>query len=422
MNAARYFDAGGLGLAALLAGCLTLALATSVLAAGSRVIVSATLNSTLQFYDSDDFHELQPPLPSRGGGPVRLWVQEVGGKPYLFAANHGAVIGSLGVFDLSGALATELPLSPFPAGPGSVGVVAGELRVGDSGVPMAFVTNAISAVVGITPLGCMLPKGSVTGFDLTLLSTAGLAQPIGTVDVSSPVPYAVSFDGGDGLAFVSGNCAGTLDTIEVKETGSVPSDLPLAARFSMTKKTPPRAVGSGPDATLFAGGRSYTNNITEGSITVYDATSPTPLTTVPLKRADGKSAGPIDANLADTPGGRHLIVTSNGSDDSVSLIDRDVIESCILAVGGPKADCAEAEVLRVKTAVPGGAPEGIDYDPVTNRIFTVNKTIGSPSLSVIQLSEDLHSGADIHRIPIVGIDAAAPVPALIAFDVVVQKP
>src|SRR5205823_7154686 len=81
------------------AGLLTAALSAQ---AGSRVIVSTTLDSTLAIFDADSLAELQSPLPSKGGGPVRLWVQNFDGKDYLFAANHGAVLGSVGVLDLSG--------------------------------------------------------------------------------------------------------------------------------------------------------------------------------------------------------------------------------------------------------------------------------------------------------------------------------
>ena len=101
------------------AGLLTAALSAQ---AGSRVIVSTTLDSTLAIFDADSLAELQSPLPSKGGGPVRLWVQNFDGRDYLFAANHGAVLGSVGVFDLSGEQVMELPLSPFAARAGSVGI------------------------------------------------------------------------------------------------------------------------------------------------------------------------------------------------------------------------------------------------------------------------------------------------------------
>src|SRR2546428_11242385 len=115
----------------VIAGLLTTALSAQ---AGSRVIVSTTLDSTLEIFDADSLAEFQAPLPSRGGGPVRLWVETFDGKDYLFAANHGAALGSVGVFDLSGEEVAELPLSPFPARAGSVGIAAGELSV--DGMPV----------------------------------------------------------------------------------------------------------------------------------------------------------------------------------------------------------------------------------------------------------------------------------------------
>jgi hypothetical protein len=391
----------------------------------SRVFVSATLNSTIQVFDSKDYTELQPPLASKGGGPVRLWIEKIEGKNYLLTANHGSVGSSLGIFDLSTApVAVELPLSPFPARAGSVGVVAGKVKIGGGTVPMAFVTNTFFS---LTPCSLNPPAGSVTGYDLTLLATAGIAQVIDTVDVSGGIPFAVGLDGDDALAFVSSNCSGTLDTIRIVRDDSIPASVPIAARFHMNKAQT-RAVGSGPDATLYDAVRRlvYTLNIGGGSVTVHDASSNAALTTIPLAPGAfpgvaGKP-GPIDGNFAETPAGRSLLVTSNGGGDSVSAIDRDVIEECVAL---HQATCARAEVLRVKTAVTNGAPEGIDYDPRTNRIFTVNKNIANPSLSVVQLTEHADgsiTGEDIHRIPIVGVDSVvSQAPALIAFDVVVEK-
>ena len=100
---------------------------------GSRVIVSTTLDSTLEIFDADSLAELQPPLPSKGGGPVRLWVQTFDGKEYLLAANHGALLGSVGVFDLSREQVMELPLSPFPARAGSVTARARSSRARNAG-------------------------------------------------------------------------------------------------------------------------------------------------------------------------------------------------------------------------------------------------------------------------------------------------
>jgi hypothetical protein len=170
--------------------------------------------------------------------------------------------------------------------------------------------------------------------------------------------------------------------------------------------------------------RNYTANIGGGGVSVHDATSPNALTTVPLKRANGSSGGIIELNLGETPGGRSIVVTANGSDDSTSILDRDVIESCVAA---KKALCPEAEILRVKTRA-GGAPEGIDYDAATNRIFVVNKSpIMNPSLSVVQLTENGSSisGAEIEQVPLRAFGQPAGqdtmVPAIIAFDVVVQE-
>ncbi|MGH7820552.1 MAG: hypothetical protein ACREQ9_12325 [Candidatus Binatia bacterium] len=380
-------------------------------AAGSRVIVSATLNDTLLFFDAQTLVELQPPLPSKGGGPVRLWVQDFGERTYLFAANHGVVTGSVGVFDLSGDLVTELPLSPFPARPGSVGIAAGDVHVGDLVAPMVFVTNTWFA------LGpCSMPAGSVTAYDASLLGDAGLLQEIGTADVAGAIPYAVSVDGEEGLAFASGNCTATLDTMAVERNEEVGGDAPNAARFRLEKTGAPRSTGTGPDATLFDPLKhlNYTVNIGGGSVSVHDVMTPGVLTTVPLSGG----AHPIDASLADSPAGKHWIVTANGAGNSVSLVDRDMIEACIVQSA---SSCAEAEVLRVPTK-PGGEPEGVAYDRGENRIFVVNKfPIGSPSLSVVQLDETSGlGGTETAVIPLGALGASAPFPALIAFDVVVQ--
>jgi len=149
---------------------------------------------------------------------------------------------------------------------------------------------------------------------------------------------------------------------------------------------------------------------------VHDAQSPDALLTVDLP-----GAGPIDVTLGDSPGGHHWVITSNGSDDSVSLIDRDRIAECIY---GLPPTCLAPEILRVPTAVAGGAPEGVAYDAATNRIFVVNKfPLGSPSLSVLQITEPADgppSGMDIGEIPLTALGAGTPLPAFIAFDVVVQ--
>jgi len=379
--------------------------------AGSRVIVSTTLDSTLEIFDADSLAELQPPLPSKGGGPVRLWVQTFDGKEYLLAANHGALLGSVGVFDLSAEQVMELPLSPFPARAGSVGIAAGELAVGATQVPVVLVTNTQSAVAAVAGFGCSLPNGSVTAYDARLLSTLGLLQEIGTVDVSAPVPYAVSVDPAGARAFASTNCGDQLDTLTVTDSGSDGGSLVLS-------RTATRSTGASPDGTIYDGARglNYTANIGGNSLSVHDAQSPDALLTVDLP-----GAGPIDVTLADSPGGHHWVITSNGSDDSVSLIDRDRIAQCIYGV---PPTCLAPEVLRIPTAVAGGAPEGVAYDPATNRIFAVNKfPLGSPSLSVIQITEPADgppSGVDIERMSLSALGAGTPLPAFIAFDVVVQ--
>src|SRR5438552_3817260 len=391
-----------------IAGVLTTALSAE---AGSRVIVSTTLDSTLEIFDADSLAEFQAPLPSRGGGPVRLWVETFDGKDYLFAANHGAALGSVGVFDLSGEGVADLPLSPFPARAGSVGIAAGELSVDGMPVPVVFVTNTQSGVAAVAGFGCSLPNGSVTAYDASSLSTVGLLQEIGTVDVSAPVPYAVSVDPAGARAFASTNCGDALDTLTVTPSGADGSGLGLT-------RTATRSTGASPDGTIWdaARGLNYTANIGGDSLSVHDAQSPDALLTVDLP-----GAGPIDVTLGDSPGGHHWVITSNGSDDSVSLIDRDRIAECIYGV---PPTCLAPEVVRIPTAVAGGAPEGVAYDAATNRIFVVNKfPLGSPSLSVIQITEPADgppSGVDIGEIPLAALGAGTPFPAFIAFDVVVQ--
>src|SRR5438046_7871295 len=228
-----------------IAGVLTTALSVE---AGSRVIVSTTLDSTLEIFDADSLAELQSPLPSKGGGPVRLWVQSFDGKEYLFAANHGAALGSVGVFDLSGEQVVELALSPFPARAGSVGVAAGELTVDGTPVPVVFVTNTQSGVAAVAGFGCSLPNGSVTAYDASSLSTVGLLQEIGTVDLSAPVPYAVSVDPAGARAFASTNCGDALDTLTVAGSGADGSSLVLT-------RTATRSTGASPDGTIYDGAR-----------------------------------------------------------------------------------------------------------------------------------------------------------------------
>src|SRR5438094_330977 len=288
------------------AGLLTAALSAQ---AGSRVIVSTTLDSTLAIFDADSLAELQSPLPSKGGGPVRLWVQNFDGRDYLFAANHGAVLGSVGVFDLSGEQVMELPLSPFAARAGSVGIAAGELSVGATQVPTVFVTNTQSAAAAVAGLGCSLPNGSVTAYDASVLSTVGLLQEIGTVDVSAPIPYAVSVDPAGARAFASTNCGDTLDTLAVTGSGADGSGLVLT-------RTATRSTGASPDGTIYDGawGLNYTANIGGDSLSVHDAQSPDALLTVDLA-----GAGPIDVTIGNSPGGHHWVITANGSDGARSL-------------------------------------------------------------------------------------------------------
>lgn len=350
--------------------------------ADRRVIVSSTLNDELQVFGASSLVELQTPVLSKGAGPVRLWVQAVDGHPYLFVANHGAE-GSLGVFDLAGAQVSELALSPFPARAGSVGVAG-------FGHTM-FVTNTWQALGG-----CGLPAGSVTAFDVSKLASLGLVTEVGTADVTGAIPYGVAVDA-NGRAFVSSNCSASLDTIDVSENG--------------VSRTATRATGAGPDGVIFdpLTNLVFVNNIAASSVSVFDASSAAALTTVPMP-----GAHPIDSNLADSASGAHWLATSNGGDDSVGLIDRGVVAGC---VASHSATCPAAYVARIPTGIAGGAPEGIDYDPATGRIFTVNKTpYGAPSLSVIQVNEhDLATSEVIAKLPL-GI---GPVPAITSFDVVV---
>src|SRR5437763_11972156 len=352
-----------------IAGVLTTALSAE---AGSRVIVSTTLDSTLEIFDADSLAELQSPLPSKGGGPVRLWVQSFDWKEYLFAANHGAALGSVGVFDLSGEQVTELALSPFPARAGSVGIAAGELTVGATQVPVVLVTNTQSAVAAVAGFGCSLPNGSGAAYAASGLSTLGILQEIGTVDVSAPVPYAVSVDPAGAHAFASTNCGDALDTLTVTASGG--SSLVLS-------RTATRSTGASPDGTIYDGARglNYTANIGGDSLSVHDAQSPDALLTVDLP-----GAGPIDVTLGDSPGGHHWVITSNGSDDSVSLIDRDRIAECIY---GLPPTCLAPAVRPRPAAGGGGAPAGGASVGATSRIFGGNKLpLGSRSLPAIQMS------------------------------------
>ncbi|HEX9775833.1 MAG TPA: hypothetical protein VGB83_09670 [Actinomycetota bacterium] len=368
----------------------------------SRVIVSTTLNDSLLFFDASSLEETQPPLPSRGGGPVRLWIHRTAEHAYLLAANHG-VEGSVGIFDLDGDLVLESPASPAPARAGSVGITAAHTPYG----PLVFVTNAWQALGG-----CGMPNGSVTAFDAGLLDAGGPLQEVGTVELMGSIPYAVAADGA-GNAYASTNCGHSVELLRVR-----PNDLdlpePLGPRYAFEHTGSAIPVQAAPDATLFDPDRGllYVANIGGDSVQAFDLGAPGPGTTIELP-----GAGPIDASLADSATGASWIVTSNGQDDSISLIDRDLVAGC-LAAG---ASVCDAEVARIPTGVPGGAPEGVDYDPLTNRVFVVNKTIGSPSLSVIQLGDSPEDGGSVIRtIGLGALGAASPLPAFIAFDVVVQ--
>lgn len=371
------------------------------------MIVSNTLNGTLQFFDATSLAETQPPLPVKGTSPVRLWVQEFDDARLLFSANHG-VEGSIGVYDLDGAIVTEMATSPHPTRPGSVGVSAGVMHVAERRIPMVFATNSTFALGG-----CGMPTGTLTAYTVGL---GGLAlRPAGTIDLSGPIPYAVAVDPSRGVAYASSNCANALDTVAVSA-----ADVDLAPGATVVgasvARTASRPTPAGPDAVIFdpATDLTFVTNITASSVSVFDATSPSALTTVPMPLAK-----PIDANLADSTSGARWLVTSNGGNDTIGLVDRDIAAGCAAIA---KPSCPEAYVLQVPTGVAGGAPEGIDYDPATNRVFSVNKNIGAPSLSVIQISEvPTLSGASIARLPLGALGSSTPVPALIAFDVVVQR-
>lgn len=363
---------------------------------GNRVIVSTTLDSTLQVFDSVSLEQRQPPLPVKGTSPVRLWVDEFGGKQMLFSANHG-VEGSVGVYDLEGLLVTEYPASPFPARPGAVGIVAGE--VGDEATPMVFVTNTWQALGG-----CGMPTGSVTAYNASLLATAGVMVETGTTETSGPIPYAVALDEQGARVFASTNCTDKIDVYSVA-TGELGGPQPSGALNT----------ADGPDATLYDQGRGllYTVNIAGSSLQAHDPADPTAKTTVPMP-----GARPIDATLATSPAGADWVITSNGGNDTVGIVDRDILDACI-AANAPT--CPQAYVKAVPTGVPGGAPEGVAYDPDTNRIFSVNKGIMAPSLSVIQLVEQNGSitATNAGTIPLRIAGAGTPVPSVIAFDVVV---
>lgn len=363
----------------------------------SRVFVSATLNDGIFVIDAESLEITQPLLPSRGSGPVRIDVESFDGHPYLFTANHG-VASSVGVFDLAGDIVLETPASPFPTG--GFGAVA--IDVAHTG--RMAVTNTWFALGG-----CSMPAGSVSVYRIE--GAAGAIAPVleGSYSVRSPIPWGTAVDTRRDGVIVSTNCG---DELEFFDSGFSPvTETPTHTRTGQLK------IGSRPDGTLYDEGRdrSYTVNIGSHSLTVVDAETRTIVTTVPLPAG----SGPIDAALASSYSGADWILTSNGGKDTFSIIDRNVIETCVEASA---TSCPSAVVNTISAFVPGGAPEGISYDPVSNRVFVVNKTIGAPKLSAIQLTE---SGGTVTGTlaGIVDIPAAhpdIPVPAVIAFDAAVQ--
>lgn len=368
----------------------------------SRVIVSSTLNSTLHFFDAYDLVETQPPLISRGLAPVRLDVFDEMATPVLLAANHG-IQGSIGMFDLSGDIVLEMPASPIPARPGSVGIDAAVMHLPGGDVPMAFVTNTWQALGG-----CSLPKGSLTAYQIIGVDGAPTTMvEAGTVELNGAIPYAVAADPA-GRAYASTNCGNSLDTVSITPGALTPT----------IQRTDSRGTDPGPDGVVFDAtrGRAYVVNIAGSSLGVYDASTDEALATVPVIDASGKLGKPIDLTLADSPNGHHWVITANGGNDTVSIIDRDILDTCV-------GSCPQAVVATIGTGVAGGAPEGVAYDPVTNRIFVVNKPIPSPSLTVIQLDDSGEgvSGAPKETIPLSMLGSASEQPPdLISFDVVVQ--
>lgn len=364
---------------------------------GSRVIVSTTLSSSLMVLDANSLAFTQPPLLSRGGGPVRMVVTYDGcgatgcSEPRLFAANHGVVSGSVGMFDLSGSLVVESPLSPFPAGAGAVGI--------DAASDAVVVTNTTFALGG-----CDMPAGTVTAFERQRVSGNGPSGPwveslveAGTVDLTAPIPYAVAIVGANDKAYATTNCGNTLEEVDFVPDGSL---APLRT-FRPVATGYVRATAAGPDGVVYDAGldRLFVVNIDGSSIAAYPPGAGAKIAETPLP-----GARPIDLTLADSRSGARWVITSNGGNDTVSIVERSTL----------------AVKATIATGVPGGAPEGVAYDPASNRVFVVNKTIGAPSLTVIQLTESGSSvsGAPIATIPLDIVDGV--VPNIIAFDVVVQ--
>lgn len=399
--------------ASVAALCVSMLAHASAPAQHSRVIVSSTLNSTLMFLDAQSLAETQPPLPVRGTGPVRMVVTHDGcgstgcQEPRLFTANHGAGEGSVGMYALSGDVVLETPLSPFPARAGAVGIDAATVNVAGHDALAVLVTNTTFALGG-----CSMPTGSVTAYErVTVETPAGYAEALreaGTVPVHGPIPYAVAIAGPHRKAFASTNCGNMLDTIDFSAGAGA-----TQPAFTVATNGAGAATGSGPDGVVYdpRTDRIYVANIGSSSVSIFSASGGSAIATVSLP-----AARPIDIALADSPGGHHWLVTSNGGDDSISLIDRDVMAGCV-------GSCP-AEAARFFTGVKGGAPEGVAYDPASNRIFAVNKTIGAPSLSVFQIIDEsgpvLAAAPVTVPLPALGRQVGGP-PSLIAFDVVVQQ-
>jgi YVTN family beta-propeller protein len=369
-------------------------------ASNSRVIVSSTLNHGLLVLDAQTLEFTQPLLPSRGTSPVRMDVHKFGTRNFLFTANHG-IAGSMGVFDLSGDLVLETPASPYPTGGfGSVGI-----DVSKHGV--VAVTNTWFALGG-----CSMPNGSVTVFDTETTNGVMAALVRRPLDVQAAIPYAVAIDDDDDSLFVATNCG---DAVEVFDPTWVQAG-PTRARIGH-ERTATVPVGDGPDATLYDQERDlvYVVNIGGDSLSVIDSDTRTVVTTVAMP-----NSGPIDAALATSASGADWVLTGNGQDDTFSILDRDVLAACGAAM---QATCPEALVARIDAGVDGGAPEGITHDPVTNRVFVVNKSpLMGPSLSAIQLTEGPEgvTGSVVGVVPLPAADPALPVPAIIAFDAVVD--
>jgi YVTN family beta-propeller protein len=395
---------------ALLASALVAASFPSILPAGadeplsSRIIVSSPLNHQLIVLDAQTLAPTQANIASRGTSPVRLWVDEFDGERYLFSANHG-IAGSVGIFDLDGDIILESPASPIPSGGlGAVGIAAARVDIPELGErDILAVTNTVFALGG-----CSMPAGRLGVYDATNLEL-GVLAPIGSYELDAAIPYAVAVDGGTASLYTASNCGGHLQVHDL--TGDATTGV-VSVEPAGTIDLP-----NGPDATLVdpARERSYTVNIGGNSLSVVDTATRTVLTTVPLP-----GAGPIDASLATSQGGSDWIVTANGRDDTFSIIDRDAIEACIQ---NSDMACPSAQVARISAGVPGGAPEGISYDPVSGRVFVVNKSpLGAPSLSAIQINEDGPiTGTFVAKVPLGAVDQAVPVPAIIAFDVVTDQ-